>query len=120
MSEPTFLCLSLSAWTALATVAMAFAAVASVVVSVLLRRDQNRLEALQAKALWLQGALESHSMVMLRLKAEQMGKKVVWWDPNAEAPPVQYAHGQSAILDTVYAYLPPNLRKPGPKVEPTG
>lgn len=123
MSDSTFLLLSAIQWTALATVAMAVAAVASVVFSAKLKKSQDRVIGLQAsmielqrRANWLNGALESHSELMLRLKAEERGKKVVWWDPTYESsvkqpPPTKPVHGESAPLDKIYVYVPSVLRR---------
>jgi len=123
MSDPTFLLLSATEWTALATRAMAVAAVASVVFSAKLKKSQDRVIDLQAGMIELQrranllnGALESHSELMLRLKAEERGKKVVWWDPTYESsvkqpPPTKPAHGESAPLDKIYVYVPSDLRR---------
>ncbi len=63
----------------------------------------------------LTGALETHSQLMLRLDAEAKGKKVIWWDPINPATgekerPYQPKHGESAVIDTAYIYLPVELR----------
>lgn len=122
MSDPIFLGISATAWIALGTVAMALAAVASVFVSVLLMKSQDRvidmqahLIELQRQANWLNGALESHSAISLRLRAEEMGKKVVWWDPThngfkKEAPPTNEAHLANAVCDKIYPYVSPDRR----------
>jgi hypothetical protein len=128
MSDPVIFGLSATAWTALATVAMAAAAVASVVVSFYLKASQDhvielqtRLVELQNQSNWLNGALASHSQVMVRLEAERRGKKVLWWDPTHEGPekkrpPVSSAHGETAVVDTVYAYVPLEERR-YPKID---
>jgi len=118
-----FLGLSDSAWTALATVLMAASAIASVWVSSRLMRSQDRLTELQQRLIevqkqanWLNGALESQSSLMLRLKAEELGKPLIWWDPTHEGPvskrpPVRQVHGESANVSTVYQYIAPELRR---------
>lgn len=123
MNDPIFLGPSAGGWTALATVVMALAAVASAWVGYQLRADQGkladmqqRLIELQKRANWLNGALESHSEAMLRLRAEELGKKVVWWDPTNDGPvkkraPVSTVHGESAVADTVYIFVPEQSRR---------
>jgi hypothetical protein len=123
MPEPTFFCLTATAWTALATVAMGAAAIASVVVSVKLMKSQdrvidiqNRLTELQRRANWLSGSLESYSQVMLRLKAEDLGKTVLWWDPTHDGltkkrPPPDPVHLQDAAANPVYVYVPEEFRR---------
>ena len=123
MNDPVFWGLSVGAWTALATVVMAFTAAGSLWVSVLLMQSQarvldmqNRLIELQSRANWLSGALESHSELNLRLNAEQHGKGVVWWDPTHDGPEKKRplstpVHGESATLGTVYVYVPQENRR---------
>jgi hypothetical protein len=53
---------------------------------------------------------------MLRLRAEELGKKVIWWDPTHDGlvkkpPPVNQAHGETAVIDAVYVYLPLERRR---------
>ena len=118
-----FFGLSDTAWTALATVVMSAVAIASLRVTVLLMRSQDRvielqqrLVEVQERANWLSGALESHSSVMLRLRAEELGKKLIWWDPThdgpvSKPPPSSQAHGAPAEVTTVYPYVDPKLRR---------
>lgn len=68
------------------------------------------------KMTWLYGALESHSLVMLRLaahKAQTKGMQVrlVWWDPDVASPPVTRQHGDEDTIETIYLYLPQAQRK---------
>ncbi len=110
-------------WTAAATVAIALATIASVVVTVLLMRAQdritdiqNRLVELQRRNNWLTGALESHSSWTLRLRAEELKKRIIWWDPTHDgpekkAPPNSAGHLKPVENGTVYFYLPPELRR---------
>ena len=66
---------------------------------------------------WLTGAMESHSVLMLRLEAArsvaESGQpvKVIWWDPDIEPPPIRPEHGHEAKLNEIYLYLPPRLRR---------
>lgn len=65
---------------------------------------------------WFTGALESHSMLMLRIEAARgiEGKpplKVIWWDPSLGAPPVEREHEQPVKLETIYCYMPESLRR---------
>jgi hypothetical protein len=62
------------------------------------------------KMAWLSGALESHSQLMLHMKAMERGVKVVWWDPDLAKPPKTRAHGESVNLDTIYSDLPQHER----------
>lgn len=128
MVEPTFLGVTATVWIALGTVVMALAGAVSVLVSVLLMNSQQRvidiqfrLVELQREANWLNGALASHSQVMVRLEAEKRGKKVVWWDPTHDGPikkrpPHNAAHLGSAIPETIYAYVPVEERR-YPKID---
>lgn len=65
---------------------------------------------------WLTGAMETHSLLQVRLEASkavsQSGQpvKVVWWDPDVEKPPVVPEHNKEAQLDQIYLYLPQHLR----------
>jgi len=123
MSEPMLLGIHATPWIAMGTIAMALAAVGSLWVSVLLMRSQDRvidiqarLVELQRQANWLNGALESHSTIRLKLKAESLGKKVIWWDPTHDGPtkkrpPGSCAHLQQVTTDIVYLYVPPEFRK---------
>lgn len=124
MSDPTFVGMSAVTWTALATVVMAIAAIGSACVGYQLWKSQDRvidiqsrLSELQRRANWLSGALESHSEVMLRLKAEELGKTVIWWDPTHDGlikqrPPIDRAHAQIARTDEpVYLYVPLEQRR---------
>ena len=64
--------------------------------------------------MWLTGALESHSTLMLRLEAKRGVKdtpiKVIWWDPNREEAPFDGAHGKEADLDNIHLFFPPKYR----------
>ncbi len=123
MADPTFLWMNAATWTAIGTIAMAVAAGWSVRVSILLMRLQTRLNEqqirfaeLQERANFLNGALESQSNLMLRLKAEEMGKQIVWWDPNHDgpvkkAPPINQVHLQDARVQTLYTYVAPENRR---------
>lgn len=62
------------------------------------------------KMAWLSGALQTHSLVMLRMQAKEKGFKAVWWDPDLEKPPVTRTHGAQDELETIYLYLPPHQR----------
>ena len=61
---------------------------------------------------WLYGALESHSMLMVRFAAREKGVPAVWWDPDVAEPPTaaQRSHGGPAELQTIYLYLPQRER----------
>jgi hypothetical protein len=120
MNDPVLLGISTSVLalivTAIATIVMAFAAIASWRVSGRLEDMQQRLIELQKRANWLTGALESHSAVNMRLSAEKQGKKVIWWDPTNDGPikrppPARPTHLESALSDTVYVYVPPEDRR---------
>lgn len=124
MSDPTFFNVSIAAWTALATFVMALAAIASAWVGYRLMRSQDRvieiqadLTELQRRANWLNGALESHSAAMLRMRAGELGKQVIWWDPTHDGPkkqrpPGNRVHGEAAAPDDpVYLYVPLEERR---------
>jgi hypothetical protein len=61
---------------------------------------------------WLSGALESHSLLQLRMLAADRGIPTVWWDPSMGDPPsaARRVHGQVDSLETVYLYVPTGLR----------
>ena len=61
---------------------------------------------------WLSGALESHSMLMIRMTAREKNVPMVWWDPDvAEAPTAALrAQGKPAELPAIYLYLPQRER----------
>jgi hypothetical protein len=65
---------------------------------------------------WLTGALESHSMLMLRIEASRLqtdkgdSVRLIWWDPDEEALPAP-THGAEAKLETLRLYLPLKARK---------
>jgi hypothetical protein len=121
--DQNLLGLSAEGWTAVATVIMAVATIVSAWVAIVVMRSQDRLieiqtvlTELQRRANWLNGALESHSELMLRLKAEEMGKSVVWWDPTNEGPekkrpPGDRRHKHPVTTEPVYIYLPEDLRR---------
>ncbi len=66
---------------------------------------------------WLTGAMESHSVLQLRLEAAKVVNsdgqpcRVVWWDPDIEPTPSTPQHGQEAQLNQIYLYIPPHLRR---------
>jgi hypothetical protein len=66
---------------------------------------------------WLTGALESHSVLFLRLEAarsvSETGQpvKVVWWDPDIDQVPVRPEHKKETKVTEIYLYLPPRLRR---------
>ena len=111
------------AWTAVGTFVIAVGTVATWWLGRRVGEAQDRINELntrvaelQARATWLSGALESHSELMLRLRAEELGKQVVWWDPTYDGPqkkrpPTKAEHGASAVVETVFVYLPPELRR---------
>jgi hypothetical protein len=124
MSDPTLLGLSTAGWTVLAKAVMALVAIVSAWVGYQLMRSQDRvieiqsgLTELQRRANWLNGALESHSAAMLRMKAGELGKQVIWWDPTHDGqkkqrPPRTRVHGEAAVLDDpVYLYVPLEERR---------
>ena len=61
---------------------------------------------------WLSGALESHSLLMLRITAREKSIPAVWWDPDIADPPTaaKRGHAQPADLETIYLYLPQRER----------
>jgi radical SAM superfamily enzyme YgiQ (UPF0313 family) len=64
---------------------------------------------------WLTGSMESHSNLMLQIEARRGIKdgepiKVVWWDPTIGGVPKEREHGMQVDLDTIYVYLPEEMR----------
>src|SRR5690349_8656463 len=61
---------------------------------------------------WLSGALESHSLLMLRMEARDRNIPAVWWDPDIEDPPTAAlrGHGKPAELPAIYLSLPQRER----------
>ena len=66
---------------------------------------------ISARALWLTGAMESHSAVDIMIKARQLQKEgvdVVWWDPSihnrsqSRKWPKRGQHNEPFKLDTIY------------------
>jgi hypothetical protein len=89
--------------TALATVALAIATYA-------LWRTTDAIKRQNEQLAFFTGAMESHSTLMLRLEAKKQGVPVVWWDPTQARTPGNPRHEQAAELDTIYIYLPTELR----------
>jgi hypothetical protein len=121
--DPTFLGLNAIEWTAFATVLMAVAAGVSAWVAIVVMKAQDRvtdiqtrLAELQERNNWLTGALESQSTWMLRLRGEELNKRMIWWDPTHDgpqkkAPPNNAAHLQPVDNEVVYLYMPPEKRR---------
>ena len=67
---------------------------------------------------WFTGSMETHSDLMLRIEARRgiNGEpiKLLWWDPTTEDTPAEKKHGQEIDLNTIYIYLPPNMRRHKP------
>lgn len=71
----------------------------------------DEIEKHLSRIAWLLGAIESHSELMLRMKAKELGVEVVWWDPTKGTPPDEgKEHGAPAELTKIYQYLPVRLR----------
>lgn len=115
--------MSAEGWRAVATEVIAVATIVSALVATVVMRSQDRLiemqsslTELQRRANWLNGALESHSELMLRLRAEELGKPVIWWDPTHDGPekkrpPSERNHLNPVQTEVVYPYLPEDLRR---------
>lgn len=64
---------------------------------------------------WLTGAMESHSEMMLRLKALEQEVNVVWWDPSRkDFPPFKGEHNTPAVLEEIRLGVPPEHREKKP------
>ena len=53
------------------------------------------------RTVWLTGAMETHSDLMLRLQAKQQGIEMIWWDPTVEIFPFKGEHGKSVELNRI-------------------
>ena len=105
--------------TAAATVAMAAFAWRSLQLSRELMGQQAVLVEMQEKNLWLAGALESHSALMLRIEAargirpgatDSAPIDVIWWDPEYADEPPKHRHGEPVALGPIRMYVPPDVR----------
>ena len=56
------------------------------------------------------GAMESHSELMLRLRAKECGIKVIAWDQTVDVyPKARKAHGQEIALEPICVAVDPEL-----------
>lgn len=93
---------------------MVFGAIVGALATAVIAILTFQLWRINQRMVWLTGAMESHSAMMVRLAAKEQEVEMIWWDPTTEDWPFTGKHGQPLDLTQIYIGVPLRHRKQQP------